>query len=241
MIRYPITCRPTPTRQHDVADLVLEEELHVVRIGVEHQDGDGDRDAAQRRGGHPPVRADRADAPAQLEALADHVRQLVQNLGQVAAGALLQQHRGYKEVHVERRDALGQALQRDLDGKSQVVLLEGAAEFARHRLGELAINHFKRHGKRMAGAHGARNELQRFREYGFEFLQAAPALMPDVQRTERARPPGRPRNPAPSGSEAAPRPNTNPAPNAMMLRCTRRAGVQRKPACSRNNWILGPS
>ncbi len=74
--------------------------------------------------------ADRANAAAQLEAFANHVGQLVQNFRQVAAGALLQQHGGDKEVHVERGHPLGQFLQRDFDGQAQVVFFEGAAEFA---------------------------------------------------------------------------------------------------------------
>src|ERR1700678_2900078 len=99
---------------HDVADVVQEEELHIVRVGVKHQHRDANGDAAEGDARHPPVRANRADTPAQLEALPDHVSQFVQDLGQVAAGALLQQHGGNKEVHVERRYPLGQFLQRDI-------------------------------------------------------------------------------------------------------------------------------
>ncbi len=106
------------------------------------------------------MRADGADAAAQLEALPDHVGQLVQNFGQVAAGALLQQHRGNEEVHVERGHALGQLLQRHLQRQAQVVFLEGAPEFARQRLLKLAVNHFERHRKGVPGAHRARDELQ---------------------------------------------------------------------------------
>src|SRR5579862_8916061 len=84
--------------QHDVADVVVEKELHVVRIGEKHQDAHGDRNDAQRRGRHLAVSADRPDAPSQLEALADYICQLVQNLGQIAAGALLQQHRRNKKM-----------------------------------------------------------------------------------------------------------------------------------------------
>src|SRR5258708_26909879 len=57
--------------QHDVADVVAKEELHVVRVGIEHQDGDRDRNTTQCSGSHFAVRADRANTSAQLETLAD--------------------------------------------------------------------------------------------------------------------------------------------------------------------------
>jgi len=41
-------------------------------------------------------------------------------------------------VHFEQRDALGQVLQRDIERQPQVLFVEGAPEFPRQRLGELA-------------------------------------------------------------------------------------------------------
>src|SRR6185295_4712786 len=130
---------------HDVADLIFKEELHVLGIGVEHQNGDRDRNTAQRSRGHASVRADRADAAAQLEAFPNYVGELVQNFCQVAAGALLQQHGRYKEVHVQRGNTLGQALQGHFDGQTEVGLFKGTAEFSGNRLRKLAIDHFQRY------------------------------------------------------------------------------------------------
>src|ERR1700691_4747734 len=73
--------------QHDVAGIVLEEELDVVRVGVEHQHRHRRRNRAQRRRRHASVSADGANAPTQFEALPNDVSELVQNFGQVAAGA----------------------------------------------------------------------------------------------------------------------------------------------------------
>src|SRR5277367_439029 len=87
--------------QHDIADVVQEEEAHVVRVGVKREHRDPDGNATERDARHAPMRADGLDAAPQLEALADHIGQLVQDLGQVAAGALLQQHRGNEKVHVQ--------------------------------------------------------------------------------------------------------------------------------------------
>src|SRR5271170_6537776 len=42
--------------QHDVADVVQKEELHIVRIGVEHENRHANWNASQRDSGHAPVR-----------------------------------------------------------------------------------------------------------------------------------------------------------------------------------------
>src|ERR1700756_5434551 len=69
--------------QHDLAHVVGEKELDVVRVGVEHQDCNRYRNTAKGGGGHFSVGADRANASAQLEAFANHVGQIVQNFRQV--------------------------------------------------------------------------------------------------------------------------------------------------------------
>src|SRR6185295_11083030 len=56
---------------HDVAGLIFKEELHVLRIRVEHQNGHRDGNAAQRSRGHAPVRANRSNTSTQLEAFPD--------------------------------------------------------------------------------------------------------------------------------------------------------------------------
>src|SRR5260370_29501590 len=98
--------QPDRCAQHDVAYVIGEKKLDVIRIGVKHQHRYRDRNAAQRRRRHLAVRAHRADAAAQLETLANHVGQLVQDFRQVAARALLEQDRRHEEAPVQRRYAL---------------------------------------------------------------------------------------------------------------------------------------
>src|SRR5579883_279956 len=88
--RVPDDLQHDSRAQHDVSDLVHEEELDVVWIDVKHDEGNRDRNAGQGAAGHAAVSADGADTASQLEPFADHVGQLVQDLGQVSAGALLQ-------------------------------------------------------------------------------------------------------------------------------------------------------
>ncbi len=133
------------------------------------------------------MRAHRADAAAQLETLANHVGQLVQDFRQVAARALLQQDRRHEEMHVQRRYALRKFLQRHFDRQPQVVFLKGPPELARHRLLKFAVNHFERYRECVTSAHGARYELQRVRENFLEVLQARLAFQMRVDRRTRSR------------------------------------------------------
>src|ERR1700722_8639521 len=84
---------------HRVAQWVLDEEFDVLAIRKEHQGSHYHRDRRQRRRRNAPVRADGFDLAAQLEPLPDQARQLVEQLGQITACPLLQQHGGDEEVY----------------------------------------------------------------------------------------------------------------------------------------------
>ncbi len=64
-----------------------------------------------------------------FEALADHVREVVENFGQVAAGFALQHHGGHEELDVDQRNAIGEIEQRVAHGETEFLLLEQLAEF----------------------------------------------------------------------------------------------------------------
>ncbi len=58
-----------------------------------------------------------ADLPQNLEALTHDVGEVVENLGEVAAGLTLNQDGGHEEFHVENRHALGHLVERVLSGR----------------------------------------------------------------------------------------------------------------------------
>src|SRR5579884_1132711 len=176
------------TAGHDVSDVVFEEELHVLRVGVEHQDRDADGNAGERQPGHASMRADGPDLAAELEALTNDVRQLIQDLGEVPAGALLQQHGGDEELHIQHGYAFGQLLQRDFERQPEVVLLKGPPELARQRLLKLAVDHFQRDGEGMTCAHTAGDKLEAVGKQFLEPPHAHLALAKDEQqRQEQSR------------------------------------------------------
>ena len=77
-------------------------------LGVDERQRDGQerRQRQQHVSGEAAVRGVDAHLPLDLEALAHHVREVVENLRQVAAGIALNQHGGDEEADVEHADAL---------------------------------------------------------------------------------------------------------------------------------------
>jgi len=89
------------------------------------------------------VGADGLDPAAQFESFPNQSRQLIEQLGKVAARAFLQQDGGDEEVHFEQRHALGQVLQRIFERQTEILLVERTAEFAGQRLAEFAVDHLE--------------------------------------------------------------------------------------------------
>jgi hypothetical protein len=144
--------------------------MPVIGVDIEHERADPKRYTCQRGAGHAAVRADGANPASQLKPLADNVGQLVKNFGQVAARSFLKQDRGHKKVHVQRRYAFRQLLERRIQRQAEVVFFKGPPEFSRKRLLELPMNHFERNGKSVPGAHRTGDELQAL---GEKLLEAA--------------------------------------------------------------------
>ena len=83
------------------------------------------RQRQQHVAGEAAVRRVDAHLPLDLEPLAHHVREVVENLRQVAAGVALNQDGGDEEPHVEDGDALGQLVERLPQRQAVVLLIEG--------------------------------------------------------------------------------------------------------------------
>src|SRR6516164_10143547 len=75
-----------------------------------------------------------------LEALTHDMREVVQNLGEIAAGLALNRDGGHKEADVEQRDALGQLIERFFQRQTEVLLIERLLELRSNR-----VRHFIGH------------------------------------------------------------------------------------------------
>ena len=132
------------------------------------------------------MRGDDAHLALHLEALADDVRQVAQDLGQVAAALALRQHRGHEEPGVEQRDALGERLERVAQRHAEVLLVVEQPELAGHRLRRLFGDERQPGREGVAGAQRARDQIDRLRELLLELPHPLRRLEADDQeRHER--------------------------------------------------------
>ncbi len=171
--------------QHHLAHALAEQQLHVLRVDERQRDGERRRQRQQHVAGEAAVRRVHAHLALDLEALADDVREVVENLRQVAAGVALDQHRGDEEPHVEQAEALRQLVERVAQRQPEVLLIERLLELRADRIGQLVGDHAHRGLERVAGADRARQQVERFRELLFEALQ--PLRLPMHQPQERRR------------------------------------------------------
>ena len=112
------------------------------------------------------------------------------------------------------------------------MLVEQSAELLSQRIGDLFTYHFEADRERMAGAHGARQKIERVGQLRFQFVEALPAFFVDTQQKAEWRqcipPPWRARwqtGRRHGSNSAARRPATNATPEVIMNRCT----VQSRP------------
>ena len=171
--------------QQHLAHALAEQQVHVLRVDERQRDAEHRRQRQQHVAGEAAVRRVDPHLAQNLEALADDVREVLEDLRQVAAGLALDQDRGREEPHVEQRHAHGQVLERVLHRQAEVLLVERLAELGADRLGHLVGDHLQAGRERVAGLERAGDQIQRLRELFLERAQPAGAL--DVQYDERQR------------------------------------------------------
>src|SRR5215469_2681696 len=89
-----------------------------------HDYDDQRRQTHQKHHGQAPLCGKNTHLAHDLEALADHVGQVVENLSQIAAGFTLQHDRGHEEFHVYQRYALGKVHQRIPNRQTELLFLK---------------------------------------------------------------------------------------------------------------------
>ena len=156
----------------------------MLRVDERERDGERRRQRQQHVAGEAAVRGVHAHLPQDLEALAHDVREVVEDLGQVAARLALNRDRGHEELHVENRHALGHLVEHVAQRQTEVLLLERLLELDADRRRQFVGHHAHRGLEGVAGTNRPRQQIQRFRELFFELLHALRALVaqPDVRK-----------------------------------------------------------
>src|SRR5437764_10556899 len=94
-----------PCSEQRMADGIVKQRADETRIHNQHGHNDGWRKAHQQHHSEPPLRGVNPHLTQYLEALTDHVGQIVQNFRQVATGFTLQHDRGDEKLHIHKRYA----------------------------------------------------------------------------------------------------------------------------------------
>src|SRR5437870_605663 len=87
--------------QHGVPDGISEQRLDEQRVHEIHAHHDDGRHAHEQQHGEAALRGVDTHLAQDLEAFANDVRKVVENLGEVAAGLALQHHCSHEELHVD--------------------------------------------------------------------------------------------------------------------------------------------
>ena len=154
--------------QHHLAHALAKEQVHVLRVDEGQRDTEHRREREQDVTGEPAVRGVDPHLAQDLEPFTDDVREVLENLREVAAGFPLDEHRGRKEANVERRHANGQVVERVLERQTEVLLVEGLAKLRADRVRHLVGDHLQPGREGMAGLQGAGDQVEPLRELLFE-------------------------------------------------------------------------
>ena len=131
----------------------------------------------QHPSGHAPLGGMHADLPLQAEALPDHMRGLVENLGQVSAALSLNHDRGDHDAQVLKRNPVQHVVHGGLHFQAIILLLETGSEFAADGIGALARHGSNRGNQAVSGAHGIDHQIQRLRQPLLKDIQALGAFV----------------------------------------------------------------
>ena len=107
------------------------------------------------------MRAGSLDLALQLEPLADDLPQTGEDLAQVAAGLFLQDHRRHEETHIQQGNPIRQVIERRIQRRAEILLVEQRAELQPQRVGHILAGHAQTDGESVAGPHGARQKVER--------------------------------------------------------------------------------
>ena len=109
-----------------------------------------------------------ADLAQDFEALADDVREVVEDLCEIAPSFALQHHGGHKKFHIDQRNAVSEIEQGIADGQAEFLLFVELAKLSGDRLGDFVGDHFERGGKGVSGANGAGEGVDGFGKFLFK-------------------------------------------------------------------------
>src|SRR5208282_2597170 len=143
------------TDDQGVPQGVGEKRLNEPRVDHEHEDDNRGGESHEQGHGEASLGGVDADLAQDLKAFANDVREVVKNLGEIAAGFALQHHRRHEELNVDQRNTVGEVEQGVAYREPEFLFFVELAEFSGNGFGDFVGNHFESGGKGVSGANGA--------------------------------------------------------------------------------------
>src|SRR5262249_13337358 len=134
--------------------------LNVIRLDIQHQQEQTERQGDQNYAGQTTFRGEGLDLSQNAETLADDVTNLVENFGKITAGLALHKHAGYKESQIQVRNPVAHRLEGILDGDAKVLLIVNAPELISNRGGHFLGNDVHAGCEGVASPQGTGHQLQ---------------------------------------------------------------------------------
>src|SRR5262245_24527320 len=119
---------------HELAVGIVSHSLEIARRYHEQAQHGGDGQQRQDGGGETPMRAGGLDLALQAETLANDIREPRKDFTEVAASLPLQQNRRGEEAAIEQRNADREVVQRDIDGRAEILFVEEGTELLAQRV-----------------------------------------------------------------------------------------------------------
>ena len=152
----------------------------------EQEAGQGDRQEADDVARQALLRRQGLDLALDADALADGVRDRIEDLGEVATDLVLDGDRGGHQLEVVGPDAPDHVLERLLERQAEVDLADDTGELGRDRRARLAHDELDRLEERRTGAQRVGDERDRVRQLLVEGVEAAAlaAVEPEAREQE---------------------------------------------------------
>src|SRR5580658_1042571 len=158
--------------QQGVSNRVRKQRLNEAGIEHQHDRNNNRRHAHQKRHRESALGGVDAHLTLDLKALADDVRQIVENFSEVAAGFALQHDGSDEELYVDQGHAVREIDESVAHRHAKFLLFVELPELAGDGLGHFVGNHFDGGREGVSGANRARQGVDRLGEEFLKFLEA---------------------------------------------------------------------
>src|SRR3954471_777493 len=169
--------------QQDLPHAFAEQHVHVVRVDERERDRQNRWQRQEHVSGEPAVSRVDADLAKNLEPLTNDMREVLENLREVAARLALDENRGREEPDIQNGDAKRKVFERVLERQTKVLFVERLPELGADRFAQFVSRHLQAGCECMTRLERPGDQVQRLRKHFLERAQTPGTF--ELQEHER--------------------------------------------------------